>query len=232
MARNDTLQPTRRDDGIAADCARRQVLGPGCLIRHRSNQRSEHAHRDPGLVAWSVCSRTSTRARWISRGRSARPISRSPSSASISRAGYRYLMAQRRARCPTRVGIAMFANEAEGRLEAVLHNAAPGNSGRSMTSCKTCPGWRRRPSQSCRHGTCSAHWAAPPGSTPGATALSVRGASPCPTPPAAANSSRWRRSVPVLGYAERRLRCPVSQGCTHDARPASSSAMILFVISS
>jgi hypothetical protein len=58
------------------------------------------------------------------------------------------------------MGIAMFAGATR----------PPGNSSRSTTSWKIFLGSARCPNQSCRRATFSAHWAAPPASTPGAAA--------------------------------------------------------------
>jgi hypothetical protein len=92
--------------GIAADSAQRQVLGPGVSIDiegiDEMNTRNDisrlivrmREHKGLAWSHWLVCSRTSTRARWISHARSARPISRSRLAASMSRAAYRCWMAQ------------------------------------------------------------------------------------------------------------------------------------------
>ena len=98
--------------GIAADCAERQVLGPDVAIDIEAIDETNTRIDIPALIArfaptrisawshWLACSRTSIRARWISRGRSARPVSRSRSAASMSRAACRCWTAQRSSSMP------------------------------------------------------------------------------------------------------------------------------------
>ena len=135
--------------GIAADCAERQVLGRTSRIDIEAIDETNTRVDIPALLAplprarqfragrrWSACSRTSIRARSISRGRSATP------GIQVAIGGFHVsgclsmldgdavdLDACRE------LGIAMFAGEAEGRLDDVLRDAAAGPArSRSTTS--------------------------------------------------------------------------------------------------
>ena len=116
--------------------------------------RPDRSPRDQGgRGAWScssACSRTNFLARSTSPGRCERRASRSRSAASMSRAAEH----ARRRRCRLEraraMGVSLFAGEAEGRLDKVLHDASGAGSSPSTISCRTCRASRARRSRSCR----------------------------------------------------------------------------------
>ena len=145
--------------GIAADCAERQVLGPDVAIDitviDETNTRSRRAGtsrplRDHTAISAlsdsSAFSRTSTRALSISRGRFARPGSPSPWAASTCRDVCRCWTGARSISTPAgNMGIAMFAGEAEGRLDVVLRDAAAGQLAPVYDFMKDLPGMEGTP---------------------------------------------------------------------------------------
>ena len=151
--------------GLALDCARAAGARGRRRHRHRGHRRDqhprEHPEADPPLPQARQfrsgrpgrrAVEPVSRARSISRGRSGRPAFRWRSAASTCPAACRCSTAsaidlERR----RDMGISLFAGEAEGRLDAVLHDAAAGQAQAALQLHERPAGDRRaRRSRSCR----------------------------------------------------------------------------------